>query len=116
MTRRASAAQLDFLSNDRRESEGMTDVTDMTQRFAKAIKDGTRESDPFLCRHLRTKTWYVPDSYTERDLSRSSSTAQYWCLKTMRPDGPDGALALPEDCTDERACFEPASTPRGADS
>jgi hypothetical protein len=91
-------------------------MPDWPVRFAKSIKDGTREPDPFLCRHLRTKTWYVPDSYTERDISRSSSTAQYWCLKTMRPDGPDGALALPEDCTDERACFEPASTTAGADS
>ena len=52
----------------------------------------------------------MPDSYTERDISRSSSTAQYWCLKTMRADGADGALALPEDCTDERACFEPSTT------
>jgi hypothetical protein len=34
----------------------------------------------------------------------------------MRPDGPDGALALPEDCTDERACFEPAPSPADADS
>ena len=91
-------------------------MTDLMERFARAIRDGTREPDPCLCRHLRTKTWYVPDSYTERDISRSSSTAQYWCLKTMRPDGPDGAMALPEDCTDERACFEPVSTPTSMDS
>src|SRR6185503_8254406 len=91
-------------------------MTDWPARFAKAIKDGSREPDPFLCRHLRTKTWYVPDSYTERDVSRSSSTAQYWCLKTMRSDGPDGALALPEDCTDERACFEPAPPAAAADN
>ena len=31
------------------------------RRFAKPIQDGYREPDPFLCRHLRTKTWYVPD-------------------------------------------------------
>jgi len=79
------------------------------RRFARPIRDGQRELDPFLCRLLRTKTWYVPDSFAERDVSRSSSTAQYWCLKTMRADGPDGALALPEDCTDERGCFEPAA-------
>jgi hypothetical protein len=85
-------------------------MVDLLKRFAKAIRNGIREPDPLLCRHLRTKTWYVPDSYTGRDISRSSSTAQYWCLKTMRPDGPDGALASPEDCTDERACFEPAQT------
>jgi hypothetical protein len=83
------------------------------RRFAKPIRDGKREPDPLLCRHLRTKSWYVPDSYAERDISRSSSTAQYWCLKTMRPDGPDGALALPEVCTEGRGCFEPAD--RGRD-
>lgn len=77
-------------------------------RFAGTFRDGTREPDPLLCRHLRTKTWYVPDSYAERDVSRSSSTAQYWCLKTMRSDGPDGALALAEDCVEGRACFERA--------
>jgi hypothetical protein len=77
-------------------------------RFASPIKDGARQPDPLLCRYLRTKTWYVPDSYAERDVSRSSSTAQYWCLKTMRSDGPDGALALAEDCVGGRGCFEPA--------
>jgi hypothetical protein len=77
-------------------------------RFAGTFRDGTREPDPLLCRHLRTKTWYVPDSYAERDVSRSSSTAQYWCLKTMRSDGPDGALALAEDCVGGRGCFEAA--------
>ena len=40
--------------------------------------------------------------------AQSPSTAQYWCLRTMRPDGPDGDLALPEECTDERICFEAA--------
>ena len=83
-------------------------MADFLKRFANAIRNGIREPDPLLCRHLRTKTWYVPGSYTRLDISRSSPAAPYWCLKTMRPDGPDGALASPEDCTDERACFEPA--------
>jgi len=78
------------------------------RRFAKPIRDGAREADPFFCRHMRTKSFYVPDSFAERDVSRSSPTAQYWCLKTMRSAGPDGALVLPEDCTDDRGCFEPA--------
>jgi len=77
-------------------------------RPARSVRDVGRESDPLLCRYLRTKTWYVPESSIERDLSRSSSAAHYWCLKTMRSDGPDGVLALPEDCIDERGCFEPA--------
>ena len=89
-------------------------MTDLMQRFAKEIRNREREPDLLLCRHLRTRTWYVPDSYTGRDSSRSSPDARYWCLKTMRPDGPDGALALPENCTDERACFEPASLPGGS--
>lgn len=82
---------------------------DVTVKFAKAPKNAARESDPFFCRHLRTKT-YVPDSFAGRSASRSSPSPPYWCLKTMRPDGPDGGRALPEDCTDERACFEPAQT------
>jgi hypothetical protein len=77
-------------------------------RFAGPIVDGSRQPDPHLCRHLRTKTMYVPDSYAERDISRSSSTQQFWCLRTLRPDGPDGDLALPEVCLKGRGCFEPS--------
>ena len=77
-------------------------------KFAKAIKGGAREPDPFFCRHLRSRS-YVPDSFAERG-SSGSPASPYWCLKTMRPDGPDGASVLPEACTDERACFEPAQT------
>jgi CTP:molybdopterin cytidylyltransferase MocA len=84
------------------------DLASPLDRVARAIRNSQREPDPFLCRFLRTRTWYASNSYPKRDISRSPSTAQYLCLKTMRPSGPDGALALPEDCTDERACFEPA--------
>jgi hypothetical protein len=34
----------------------------------------------------------------------------YWCLKTMRADGPDGDLALPEECVEGRSCFEAAES------
>jgi len=91
------------------------DALSPMRRFARSTRDGSREPDLLLCRHLRTKTRYVPDSHPERDATRSSSTAQYWCLKTMRSDGPDGNLALPEDCTDERVCFE-AAVRRAGDS
>ena len=46
------------------------------------------EPDPLLCRHLRTKTWYAPDAFGEGDPRQSPSTAQYWCLRTMRRAGP----------------------------
>jgi hypothetical protein len=33
---------------------------------------------------------------------------RYCCGKTLTREGPDFARALPDDCTDERGCFEPA--------
>ena len=57
-----------------------------------------------------------PDAFGEGDPRQSPSTAQYWCLRTMRPSGPDGDLVLPEECTDERICFEPAVGKGGGDS
>jgi hypothetical protein len=83
------------------------------RRFARPEKGKGREVDSLLCRYLRTKTWLSPDAFGEGDPRRSPSIAQYWCLRTMRPDGPDGALALPEECTDERTCFEPMATKSG---
>jgi len=84
------------------------------RRFAKPTSS-SGEFDPLLCRHLRTKTWFAPDAFGQGDPRQSPSTAQYWCLKTMRSDGPDGDLAIPESCTDERACFE-AAVSRGGES
>ncbi|MEO8432031.1 MAG: hypothetical protein ABI592_11025 [Acidobacteriota bacterium] len=78
------------------------------RRFAKPVRNGALQPDVFLCRQLRTKTLYVPETLAERDAGRPTPAAQYWCLKTMRSDGPDGGLVLPEDCTEERICFEPS--------
>jgi len=85
------------------------------RRFVRPGAAEAKEADPFLCRHLRTKTWLAPDAFGQGDPRQSPSTAQYWCLRTMRSDGPDGDLALPEECTDERICFEAAVT-RGGES
>ncbi len=76
------------------------------RRFARKPREGESDADPLLCRHLRTKTWFSPDAFGEGDPRQSPSIAQYWCLRTMRSSGPDGDLALPEECTDERICFE----------
>lgn len=76
------------------------------RRFARRERSGS--ADPFLCRHLRTKSWFAPDAFGQGDPRQSPSTSQYLCLRTMRADGPDGDLVLPEACTDERVCFEPA--------
>jgi hypothetical protein len=71
---------------------------------------GRLGADPFLCRHIRTKTWLAPDAFGQGDPATSPSIAQYWCLKTMRPSGPDGGFVLPEECTDDRVCFEAITT------
>jgi hypothetical protein len=76
------------------------------RRFARREGSGEGSADPLLCRHLRTKTWFSPDAFGQGDPARSPSTAQYWCLRTMRPNGPDGDLALPEECMEGRVCFE----------
>jgi hypothetical protein len=65
------------------------------RRFARPAK-GSHEPDLALCRYLRASP-------------RQSSAAPYGCARTMRPEGPDGLPAQPEDCTDERPCFEAAT-------
>ena len=61
-----------------------------------------REPDALFCRHLTARVWAV------RHPGLPVVPAPYGCQRTLRPEGPDGALALPDDCTDERDCFEPA--------
>ena len=83
----------------------------LMRRFVRPSAAGRREADPFLCRHLRSRTWVAPQG-DQRALSAASSP--YWCMRTMRPDGPDGSLAAPEECTDDRICFEAAVGKGGA--
>lgn len=86
------------------------DSVEALRRFARPTREGFRESDSLLCRHLQARGRYVSDLPAEGSPARAPATA-YWCLRTMRPQGPDGAIALPEDCTDERICFEPTIGP-----
>ena len=63
-------------------------------------------SDPIVCRKLRTKMAFgSTDSFDWRE--GTSSTAVYWCLRTMECAGPDNALAHPHLCGRERSCFAP---------
>ena len=68
------------------------------RRFARPSAAGKLDADPFLCRHLLAK-----------------ASTRYACLRTMRPEGPDGGPAAPESCTDDRICFE-ATLGKGGDS
>ena len=74
------------------------------RRFMAAFRDVSREPDALLCRHLRAQAWSV----THPVLERPEPAPEYCCLKTLRRHGPDGLDAHPDDCNDERGCFEPA--------
>ena len=59
-----------------------------------------------ICRHLRTKRYYygAPDEVLET--ADQSTTAQFWCLRTMRSIGPDEATVSASSCRRGRACCE----------
>ena len=82
-----------FLAEDRYES---------FRRLATRNPVAYREPDELLCRHLSARVWTV------RHPALPLAPSPYSCQKTLRPDGPDGGAALPDDCSDERECFEPA--------
>jgi hypothetical protein len=67
------------------------------RRFVRPPRTKPEEADPVSCRNLRA-----------RASASSAAGGPYWCLKTMRSEGPDGMIVQPEECTDERSCFEPA--------
>jgi hypothetical protein len=66
---------------------------------------------PIVCRKLRTKMAFGslegPRDWRHGD----STTAAYWCLRTMESAGPDDSLAHPHDCQSGRHCF---AAPDGA--
>jgi len=60
-----------------------------------------------VCRMLRTKTAFGGYASAGDDWRMGeSTTAVYWCLKTMATAGPDDDLAHPKDCCQGRACFQ----------
>ena len=61
-----------------------------------------------VCAMLRTKTAfgsYVTDFDDSEWHDGTSSTAVYWCLKTMDMAGPDDGFVHPESCRANRACY-----------
>ena len=63
-----------------------------------------------VCAMLRTKKMHV-HGHLHSAAWRSSSTAQYWCLRTMQDFGPDDDFACPEDCQTSRRCHDAGSPP-----
>jgi hypothetical protein len=72
------------------------------RRLAPPLSKAYSEPDELLCRHLSARVWTV------RHPALPVAPSPYSCLKTLRTEGPDCRAALPDDCTDERDCFEPA--------
>jgi hypothetical protein len=64
------------------------------------------DDTPIVCRKLRTKVAFGSPAPGVRDWRHGdSTTAVYWCLRTMECAGPDDALAHPHCCGTHRACF-----------
>jgi hypothetical protein len=76
------------------------------RRLALPVAAAACEPDPLLCCHLRSREWSV----IHPAVDRPDSTEPFLCLKTLRRAGPDEAPVTPDDCTDERGCFEPADS------
>ena len=66
-----------------------------------------------LCRHLRCKEMY----YTAHEEAGGAERARpdpatafankyFWCLRTFKADGPEGAPCGPEECPPGRSCYE----------
>jgi hypothetical protein len=67
------------------------------------------EGQTRVCRLLRTKTAFGTfrgNLYAWQ--SGRSTTAVYWCLRTMETAGPDDGYTHPHACRQGRGCFEPS--------
>jgi len=67
-----------------------------------------KQEIPAVCRMLRTKnafTNYGDDSEVAPWQLGESTTAAYWCLKTMQHAGPDDGYAHPHHCLAGRGCY-----------
>ena len=63
---------------------------------------------PGTCRHLRTKRYYSGSTAEVLEVADLSTTAQFWCLRTMRVIGPDEGYVSPAACRAGRSCCDPS--------
>jgi hypothetical protein len=65
---------------------------------------------PAVCKMLRTKNAYSRSNERDPNVKPwqfgESTTAAFWCLKTMQPAGPDDHYAHPSVCLNGRACYQ----------
>jgi hypothetical protein len=76
-------------------------------------RSGTDEAErvrlPIVCRLLRTKMSFGALEGVRDWRFGESTTAVYWCLRTMESSGPDDGFAHPHRCREGRACFRDPS-------
>ena len=64
---------------------------------------------PAVCKMLRTKnaftTWDQDDPNNKPWQFGESTTAVFWCVKTMQHSGPDDGYAHPHTCLAGRSCY-----------
>jgi hypothetical protein len=81
---------------------------------APAASGGGRRLPIVVCRMLRTKKAFgTPEEGAADWREGRSTTAVYWCLRTMEAWGTDDAAAHVHDCREGRACFEAPTRPPG---
>lgn len=61
---------------------------------------------PPVCRHLRTKGYYIHGNRPETWDPTCTSAPSIWCLHTMTFRGPDGEEVGLLDCREGRSCYE----------
>lgn len=59
-----------------------------------------------VCRHLRTKMFYISEALGLRYMEQTMPTESYWCMKTMTATGPDDQPVEPDECGRDRRCRE----------
>lgn len=61
---------------------------------------------PF-CANLTSKKAYFNERPPQTAEDVVDGSAHCWCARTMMAIGPDSDLVGPEDCVQDRECFEP---------
>jgi hypothetical protein len=77
-----------------------------TAETGEILEDGGAARPPVVCQFLRTKTafgTFAGSLYSWQ--TGNSTTAVYWCLRTMETAGPDDGYAHPHACCPGRDCF-----------
>ncbi|MBD0369980.1 MAG: hypothetical protein ICV60_03935 [Pyrinomonadaceae bacterium] len=79
----------------------------MSEELESTVAAEASEATHGVCRLLRTKTafgTYMGNMWAWQ--SGNSTTAVYWCLRTMETAGPDDGYAHPHTCCQGRDCYE----------